>query len=335
MKKRVAINGFGRIGRLVFRLLWDHPSLELVLVNDPFCNGATAAHLVQFDSLHGPWPHPLAGEDNQLVSGDRTIAYSSETKPENLPVETTPFHVLIECSGHFRNGASLQPLLDKGVAKAVVSAPLKDDGLNVVLGVNHDLYQPNRHRVISAASCTTNCLAPMVKVVQEHWGIRHGSITTIHSVTNSQAIIDGSHKDPRRGRAYALSMIPTTTGATKAITSIFPHLEGKMDGLAVRVPTLNASLTDCTFEVEKNTTVEEVNQVFAQAAAGPLKGILGYEERPLVSIDYQSDPRSSIVDALSTRVIDKTQVKLLAWYDNEMGYANRLVELVALVAKGL
>ena len=239
--------------------------------------------------------------------------------------------VVLECSGKFRTRESLEPYFEQGVRKVIVAAPVKDGALNLVVGVNDDRYEPARDDILTCASCTTNCLAPVVKVLHEGIGIRHGLITTLHDMTNTQTVVDAPHKDLRRARAASLSLIPTTTGSATAIGLIFPELEGRLNGIAVRVPLLNASLTDCVFEVERPTTVEEVNELLRAAAVGPLEGILGYEERPLVSVDFKGDPRSGIVDALSTMVIDGTQVKVLAWYDNEWGYANRLVELAATV----
>ena len=243
--------------------------------------------------------------------------------------------IVLECSGRFRTPELLEAYFDRGVRKVIVAAPVKEQALNVVVGVNDHLYQPQHHRLLTAASCTTNCLAPVVKVIHEGIGIRHGQITTLHDMTNTQTLIDAPHKDLRRARAASLSLIPTTTGSATAIGLIFPELEGKLNGLAVRVPLLNASLTDCVFEVARPTTVEEVNGLLAAAADGPLAGILGYERRPLVSVDFKDDPRSGVVDALSTMVTDETQVKILAWYDNEWGYANRLVELARTVAETL
>jgi len=243
--------------------------------------------------------------------------------------------VVLECSGRFRTRETLDPYFTRGVRKVIVAAPVKQGALNVVIGVNDDLYDPAGHDVLTAASCTTNCLAPVVKVIHEGLGISHGMITTLHDMTNTQTIVDAPHKDLRRARSASVSLIPTTTGSATAIGLIFPELEGKLDGLAVRVPLLNASLTDCVFEVERPTSVEEVNGLLRAAADGPLKGVLGYEERPLVSVDYKDDPRSSIVDAQSTMVTDGTQVKVLAWYDNEWGYANRMVELARTVGASL
>ncbi|UTI63000.1 ArsJ-associated glyceraldehyde-3-phosphate dehydrogenase [Paraconexibacter antarcticus] len=331
---RIAINGFGRMGRLSVRAGWDRPDIDVVHVNEPKGDAATAAHLMMFDSVHGRWAHSAAGAGHTLTLEDRDLAYTSASSPAD--VDWDGIDVVLECSGRFRTIDALQPYLDAGVKKVIVAAPVKDDrALNVVMGVNDDRYDPGVHDVVTAASCTTNCLAPVVKVIHEGLGIRRGSITTLHDVTNTQTIVDAPHKDLRRARAASMSLIPTTTGSATAIGLIFPTLQGKLDGLAVRVPLLNASLTDAVFEVARPTTVEEVNALLKAGADGPLKGILGYEERPLVSVDYVNDPRSGVVDALSTMVTDETQVKVLAWYDNEWGYANRLVELAGLVGAGL
>ncbi len=263
------------------------------------------------------------------------LGYSRAADPGAVPWGEAGVDIVLECSGKFRTAEALEPYFEQGVRKVVVAAPVKEGALNVVVGVNDDRYEPDRHDILTAASCTTNCLAPVVKVIHEGIGIRHGAITTLHDLTNTQTIVDAPHKDLRRARAASLSLIPTTTGSATAIGLIFPELQGRLNGLAVRVPLLNASLTDCVFEVERPTDAEEVNGLLEAAAAGPLAGILGYEERPLVSVDYRDDPRSGVVDALSTMVVDETQVKVLAWYDNEWGYANRLVELARTVADGL
>ncbi|MCE8041077.1 ArsJ-associated glyceraldehyde-3-phosphate dehydrogenase [Halomonas daqingensis] len=333
MTLRIGINGFGRIGRLALRAGWTNPDLEFVRINDPGGDAATFAHLLQFDSVHGQWSGGgddiTSTEDAIEVAGKR-IAFS--TNREIADTDWSDCDVVIECSGKMKTSAKLQGYLDQGVKRVVVSAPVKEEGvLNVVMGVNDHLFDPASHRIVTAASCTTNCLAPVVKVIHERLGIRHGSMTTIHDITNTQVILDSPHKDLRRARACGMSLIPTTTGSAKAITAIFPELTGKLNGHAVRVPLANASLTDMVFEVARETTVEEVNALLKQAAEGELAGILGYEERPLVSIDYRSDPRSSIVDALSTMVVAGTQVKLYAWYDNEYGYACRTAELAAKV----
>ena len=332
----IAINGFGRMGRLALRAAWGLPELEFTHVNELHGDAATAAHLLVFDSVHGRWDREAHGAGSTLSIDGRSLSYSAEGAPGDVPWDELGVEVVLECSGRFRTPEALAPYFERGVRKVIVAAPVKhDSALNVVVGVNDQLYDPGRHDIVTAASCTTNCLAPVVKVVHEGIGIRHGSITTLHDVTNTQTIVDAPHKDLRRARAASMSLIPTTTGSATAIGLIFPELQGRLDGLAVRVPLLNASLTDCVFEVERPTTVHEVNGLLAAAAAGPLAGILGYEERPLVSIDYKDDPRSGIVDALSTMVTDDTQVKILAWYDNEWGYANRLVELARAVAGSL
>jgi len=334
---RVAINGFGRMGRLALRAAWGRDDLEFVHVNELKGDAATAAHLLCFDSVHGRWEHEAAADaDGRLVVDGVALGYSDAATPGDVDWAAADADVVLECSGRFRTMDTLAPYFERGVKKVIVAAPVKDDrALNVVVGVNDGRYDPAVYDVVTAASCTTNCLAPVVKVLHEGFGIQRGSITTLHDVTNTQTIVDAPHKDLRRARAASLSLIPTTTGSATAIGLIFPELQGKLDGLAVRVPLLNASLTDAVFEVARTTTVDEVNALLRAAADGPLAGILGYEERPLVSVDYKDDPRSGIVDALSTMVTDGTQVKVLAWYDNEWGYANRMVELAAIVAAGL
>lgn len=327
MTIKVGINGFGRIGRLALRAAWGWPELEFIRINDPAGDAATHAHLLNFDSVHGRWQHEASSEGDCVVIAGKRIQVTA-----NKAIADTDWSdcdLVIEASGKMKTVAVLQSYLDQGVKRVVVSAPVKEAGaLNIVMGVNDELFDPAQHRIVTAASCTTNCLAPVVKVIHEKLGIRHGSITTIHDLTNTQSILDQPHKDLRRARASGMSLIPTTTGSATAIAEIFPELRGKLNGHAVRVPLANASLTDCVFEVERSTSVDEVNQLLKAAASeGPLKGILGYEERPLVSIDYRTDPRSSIIDALSTMVVNGTQVKLYAWYDNEWGYANRTVEL--------
>ncbi|MCW9059937.1 MAG: ArsJ-associated glyceraldehyde-3-phosphate dehydrogenase [Gammaproteobacteria bacterium] len=331
MTIRVAINGFGRMGRLGFRAGWDRTEYDIVQVNEIAGDAACMAHLLEFDSVHGRWDRGIQAGDNELRLDGKTIRYSQQLDP--AAVDWKDIDLLLDCTGKFKTAAVLQPYFDQGVKKVLVSAPVPEPALNVVYGINHDQYDPATHQIVTAASCTTNCLAPVVKVMHEGIGIRHGTMTTIHDITNTQTIIDAGHKDLRRARACGQSLIPTSTGSAKAITKIFPELTGKLNGLAVRVPLLNASLTDFVFEAARKTTAEEVNALFRAAAAGPLQGILGYEERPLVSVDYKDDPRSSIVDALSTMVIDDTQVKVLAWYDNEWGYVNRMMELAAEMAR--
>ena len=335
MSLRIGINGFGRIGRLALRSLWSQVAageVTLGRINDPGGDAATFAHLLEFDSVHGQWApgQGMAARQDAIVIDGHEVAFSThKTIAES---DWSSCDVVIECSGKMKSTDKLNAYLDQGVGRVVVSAPVKEEGvLNVVVGVNDHLFEPAKHRIVTAASCTTNCLAPVVKVILEHFGIRHGSMTTVHDITNTQTILDAPHKDLRRARACGMSLIPTTTGSAKAITAIFPELEGKLNGHAIRVPLANASLTDMVFELEREVTVDEVNQALKAAADGPLKGILGYEERPLVSIDYRTDPRSSIIDALSTMVVNGTQLKLYAWYDNEWGYANRTAELALMV----
>ncbi len=326
MPIRIGINGLGRIGRLCLRVLCDQPGITLAQLNDPALDAATLAHLLNFDSVHGRWQHEARAEGDTLVIGERRIPVSCRSALAET--DWSGCDGVIEASGKMKTRAVLQAYLDQGVQRVVVTAPVKEDGvLNVVMGVNDGLFDPVRHRLVTASSCTTNSLAPVVKVIHESLGIRHGSITTVHDITNTQRILDGAHKDLRRARASGMSLIPTTTGSATAISAIFPELAGRLNGHAIRVPLANASLTDCVFEVARTTTAEEVNALLKAAAEGPLKGILGYEERPLVSVDYKGDPRSGVVDALSTLVVNGTQVKLYVWYDNEWGYANRSVEL--------
>lgn len=326
-KIKIGINGFGRIGRLALRAAWGWPELEFVAINDPGGDCETLAHLLNFDSVHGTWDREAVAQDGSIVIDGLPIRVT-----HNRAIADTDWSgcdLVIEASGANKKVDVLQGYLDQGVKRVVVTAPVKEAGAkNIVLGVNEDIFDPAKDRILTAASCTTNCLAPVVKVIHEKLGIRHGSITTIHSLTNTQTIIDAPLKDLRRARACGSSLIPTSTGSATAIIEIFPELKGRLDGHAVRVPLTNASLTDCVFEVETPTDSDTVNRMLREAAEGELKDILGYEERPLVSIDYKTDPRSSIVDALSTRVINGTQVKIYAWYDNEWGYANRAAELV-------
>lgn len=327
MTIKVGINGFGRMGRLSMRAAFDWDDVEIVQINDPAGNAETFAHLMTFDSVHGKWHHEASHNDNAIIINGKEIGFSQNTKTQET--DWSQCDVVIEASGKIKTKALLQAYLDQGVKRVVVTAPVKEDGiLNVVMGVNDHLYNKDAHSIVTAASCTTNCLAPVVKVIHEKIGIKHGSITTIHDITNTQTIIDAPHKDLRRARSCGTSLIPTTTGSATAITHIFPELKGKLNGHAIRVPLTNASITDCVFELERGTTITEVNTLLKEAAAGELKDIMGYEERPLVSIDYKTDPRSSVIDALSTMVINDTQVKLYVWYDNEWGYANRTAELV-------
>ncbi|MDX2424376.1 MAG: ArsJ-associated glyceraldehyde-3-phosphate dehydrogenase [Amphritea sp.] len=330
MTIKVGINGFGRMGRLSLRAAFDWPEIEFIQINDPAGDAATLAHLITFDSVHGRWHHEASAEGSEILIQDKRISCT-----QNKAITDTDWSgcdVVIEASGKMKSKDLLQAYLDQGVKRVVVTAPVKDDDvLNIVMGVNQHLYDKSKYPIITAASCTTNCLAPVVKVIHEKLGIVHGSMTTIHDITNTQTILDAPHKDLRRARACGMSLIPTTTGSATAITQIFPELKGKLNGHAIRIPLANASITDCVFEVSRATNETEVNQFLKEAAENELKDILGYEERPLVSIDYKTDPRSSIIDALSTMVVNGTQVKLYAWYDNEWGYANRTAELVRLV----
>jgi glyceraldehyde 3-phosphate dehydrogenase len=333
MKKiRIGINGFGRIGRLTLRASWHWPEFEFVRINDPAMNAETCAHLLKFDSVQGTWPEEVTTENGMLCINGKTIKVTA-----NKAIAGTDWSgcdIVIEASGKMRAVELLQAYLDQGVKRVVVSAPVKEaEVLNIVMGVNHQLFNPAQHRIVTAASCTTNCLAPVVKVIHEQLGIRHGSITTIHNLTNTQSVLDQPHKDLRRARASGSNLIPTTTGSATAIAEIFPELRGRLNGHAVRVPLANASITDCVFEVERATTADEVNGFLKAASENELKNILGYEERPLVSTDYCGDPRSSIVDAPSTMVTNGTQVKIYAWYDNEWGYSNRTAELARYVGQ--
>jgi glyceraldehyde 3-phosphate dehydrogenase len=306
-----------------------------VLLNDPAGDAEQHALLMEFDSVHGRWRTPVSHGEASLVLNGKSIRLTHAKTIEALPLAEMGIDVVVDCTGVFKTGAKVAPYFAAGVKKVVVSAPVKDGGaLNLVYGVNHHLYDGSQS-LVTAASCTTNCLAPVVKVIHEGLGIRHGSITTIHDVTNTQTIVDRPAKDMRRARSALLNLIPTTTGSATAITLIYPELKGRLNGHAIRVPLLNASLTDCVFEVERPTTVEEVNALFAAAAAGPLQGILGYETRALVSSDFTNDPRSSIIDAQSTMVVNGTQVKVYAWYDNEWGYACRLADITRMVAGSL
>ena len=308
MTVKVGINGFGRMGRLGFRCGWDRPGFEIVRINEIAADAAGSAHLLMFDSVHGRWEREIAGEGDRLLMEGRELAYTRN--PDIAATDWSDCDIVVEATGkHHKQPERLQAYFDQGVRKVVVAAPT-EGALNIVYGVNHHKYDPQVHHLLTAASCTTNCLAPIVKVMHEKVGIVHGCMTTIHDITNTQIIVDRGHKDLRRARACGESPIPTTTGSARAITKIFPELTGRLNGHAVRVPLLNASLTDFVFEAKRKVTAEEINDYFREAAGGELAGILGYEERPLVSVDYVNDPRSSIVDAPSTLVIDDTQVKV-------------------------
>ena len=346
MTIKIGINGFGRMGRLIMRVAFDWPEVEFIQINDVAGDAKTLAHLLNFDSIHGRW-HLEANVDATVSNSPMIINNHRISMSQNKAIGETNWSacdIVIEASGVMRDKAKLQAYFDQGVKKVLVTAPMKiaDSGsveeqniVNIVMGVNQHLYNADKHTIVTAASCTTNCLAPVVKVLQDNIGIKHGSMTTIHDITNTQTILDAPHKDLRRARACGQSLIPTTTGSAKAITDIFPELKGKLNGHAVRVPLANASITDCAFEMNRKVSVNEVNQLMALAAQGELKDILGYEERPLVSVDYKTDPRSVIVDALSTMVVNDTQLKMYLWYDNEWGYANRSAELMKLIAQSL
>jgi glyceraldehyde 3-phosphate dehydrogenase len=303
--------------------------LEVIHLNELKGGALSTAHLVQFDSVQGRWRADIAAEGESAIRiNDRKLSFSSHASAAEIPWGDMGVDLVLECTGKFLTPESLQGHLDRGAKRVIVAAPVKvGDVLNIVVGINHHLYDPAKNRIVTAASCTTNCLAPVVKVIHEGLGIRHGQITTIHDPTNTNLMVDALHKDLRRARSAMLSLAPTTTGSATAIALIYPDLKGKLNGHAVRAPVLNASLTDCVFELKRETSTEEVNRLFAEAAKGSLAGILGYEERPLVSADYARDTRSSIVDALSTMVTDGTMLKVYAWYDNEMGYACRMVDL--------
>lgn len=333
MSIKVGINGFGRIGRLALRAAWDSDAFEITHINEIAGDAKSAAHLLRFDSVHGTWDREISANqaNDQIIIDGKAIHYSSTKAIEDGPWRAVD--LVVECTGTFKSKQILAPYFDHGVSRVVVSAPIKDGTLNIVMGVNDDLYQGQD--IVTAASCTTNCLAPVVDVLQSNFGIEHGSITTIHDITNTQSILDEYHSDLRRARASSMSLIPTSTGSATAITEIFPELKGRINGVAVRVPLANASLTDCVFELQKQVTSDEVNAALKTASEGRLKGILGYEDLPLVSVDYTNDKRSGIVDGLSTMVVNNTQVKVLIWYDNETGYVNRMMELAAKVAASI
>jgi glyceraldehyde 3-phosphate dehydrogenase len=330
---RIALNGLGRIGKLALRNLIDQGAGgDIVLINDPAGTPEQHALLMEFDSVHGRWKADISFDDQSLTLNGQTARVTAAKRIEDLPLRDMGIDMVVDCTGVFKTADKIAPYYAAGVRKVVVSAPVKDGALNLVYGINHASYDPATHHLVTAASCTTNCLAPVVKVIHEGLGIRHGSITTIHDVTNTQTIVDRPAKDMRRARSALLNLIPTTTGSATAITLIYPELKGRLNGHAVRVPLLNGSLTDCVFEVERATTAEEVNALFKAASEGVLNGILGYETRPLVSSDYTNDPRSAIIDAPSTMVINGTQVKVYAWYDNEWGYSCRLADITRMVA---
>lgn len=341
---KVGINGMGRIGRLALRSAFGgiyrpdtdpraQNRLDVVHINEVKGGIAATAHLLEFDSLHGRWNTPIGIDSGKAVAiANKKVGFTEAAKPADVAWGDLGCDIVLECTGKFLKHEQLQAYFDRGVKRVIVAAPVKDgSALNIVVGVNDGLYEPSKHRLLTAASCTTNCLAPVVKVVHEAIGIRHGQITTIHDPTNTNVVVDAPHKDLRRARSAMLSLQPTTTGSATAIALIYPELKGKLNGHAVRAPVLNASLTDCVFELNRPTTADEVNALFKTAAEGTLAGILGFETRPLVSVDFSNDPRSAIVDAASTMVTDETMLKVYAWYDNEVGYACRMVDLANIV----
>jgi glyceraldehyde 3-phosphate dehydrogenase len=335
MSTKIAINGFGRIGRCVLRAaLKRKEDLEIVAIND-LDKPATLAHLFKYDSVHGTWDGKVSATEKGISIDGHEYRVTAERDPVALPWKELGVDVVLECTGHFtaREQAALH--LQAGAKKVVISAPAKGPDLTVAYGINHDQYDPKQHHVLSNASCTTNCLAPVAKTLLENFGIERGLMTTVHSYTNDQRILDLPHKDLRRARAAALSMIPTSTGAAKAIGDVLPLLKGKLHGLAVRVPTPNVSLVDLTVNTTKKTTVEEINAAFKAAAEGPLKGVLEYSDALTVSVDYNGNPHSSIFDSTNTMVMEGTLVKVMAWYDNEWGFSNRMVDVAKhLVSKG-
>lgn len=332
MGTKVAINGFGRIGRLVYRAMFDKDDLDIVAVNDLW-DVAANAHLLKFDSVHGTWDKEVAvADDDTMVVDGKRVKVFAEKDPQNLPWKELGVDIVIEASGAFRDANKAKAHIEAGAKKVIITAPGKNEDATFVMGVNEETYDPTRHHIISNASCTTNCLAPFAKVVDAEFGIVKGLMTTIHSVTNDQRILDQAHKDMRRARTASSSIIPTTTGAAKAVALVLPQLKGKLNGFAMRVPTPNVSVVDLTVELAKNATAEEINAVLKKAAEGELKGILGYSDLPLVSVDYNHCPLSSVVDGLSTMVIGDNMVKIVSWYDNEWGYSNRVVDLAAYIA---
>ncbi|MDT8371321.1 MAG: ArsJ-associated glyceraldehyde-3-phosphate dehydrogenase [Gammaproteobacteria bacterium] len=337
MTIRIAINGFGRMGKLALQAGWNNNELEFVHINEIKGDAECHAHLLQFDSIHGRW-----GQDKSINSAQdvitidgKPVSFSQHASLDQVDWAKLEIDLILECTGKFKTPEQLQPYFNSGIKKVLVSAPCPEPALNLVYGVNHDRYDHAQHHIITAASCTTNCLAPMVKVMHESLGIKHGSMTTIHNITNTQTIVDKGHKDLRRARACGQSLIPTTTGSAKAITKIFPELDGKLNGLALRVPLLNGSITDFVFESKRPTDIDEVNTLLQTASHSSLNGVMGYETRPLVSADFTNDARSAIIDAPSTMVIDQTQVKILAWYDNEWGYVNRMIDIAKMIGQSL
>ena len=329
----LAINGIGRIGKLVFRLLISK-NFNIKKLNELNGNTPSLLHSIEFDSIHGKWHTNLEEDKDSIKINGKSIKTTFFENIDNLSLDD--IDIMIDCTGIYKSSSKLKKYFDKGVKKVIVSAPINEDNIvNIAYGVNHNIYKPKEHNIITGASCTTNCIAPIIKVLHENIGINHGSITTIHNLTNSQTLVDIPHNDLRRGRSAINNLIPTTTGSAKAISLIYPELKGRLNGHAVRVPILNGSLTDCVFEMRASTSKDQINNLLKSASEKDLKNILGYEERPLVSTDFVNDPRSSIIDSLSTMVVNDTHVKIYAWYDNEWGYANRLVDIVNMVVKSI
>jgi glyceraldehyde 3-phosphate dehydrogenase len=332
MTVRVAINGFGRIGRNLLRCSLDTPEIEYVAINDLY-DPKTLAHLLKYDSVHGILDRPVEVKDHTLVVGRRTIQVVAEKDPKNLPWGKLGVDIAVESSGRFTDRASAGQHLSAGAKRVIISAPAKDPDITIVLGVNEKEYRPDKHFILSNASCTTNCLGPVAKVLMDRFGIRHGLVTTVHSITNDQQLLDLPHDDLRRSRAAGLSIIPTTTGAAKAIGLVLPQLKGKLDGMAMRVPTPNVSVVDLVAELDQEVTEPQVNAALREAAEGELKGIMAYSEEPLVSVDLNGNPSSAIVDGTLTKVLDRRMVKVIAWYDNEWGYASRVRDLILFLAR--
>ncbi|PTX59610.1 glyceraldehyde-3-phosphate dehydrogenase (NAD+) [Melghirimyces profundicolus] len=332
MATKIGINGFGRIGRAVFRVAMEHPELEVVAIND-LTDAQTLAHLLKYDSVHGRYDGTVEVSDEGLMVNGKQVKVLAERDPAQLPWRELGVEIVAESTGRFTKKEDAEKHRQAGAKKVVISAPAKNEDLTVVMGVNHDKYDPASHHVISNASCTTNCLSPVVKVLHDSFGVRRGLMTTVHSYTNDQQILDLPHKDLRRARAAGMSIIPTTTGAAKAVAKVLPELEGKLNGFAMRVPTPNVSVVDFVAELNQEVSVEEVNDQLRKEAQGNLKGILDYSDEPLVSKDYNGNPHSSIVDGLSTMIQDGNMVKVVAWYDNEWGFSNRMVDLMSYIAK--
>jgi len=332
MTVKIGINGFGRIGRLVFRAALENPNVEVVAIND-LTDAATNAHLLKYDSIHGILNASVSAKDNVMVVDGKEIKVVSERDPKQLPWGELGVDIVVESTGFFLEGSKAAGHIEAGAKKVIISAPAKNEDITIVLGVNEDKYDPAKHNIISNASCTTNCLAPVAKVLNDNFGLKRGLMTTVHSYTNDQRILDQAHKDLRRARAAAESIIPTTTGAAKAVALVLPELKGKLNGFAMRIPTANVSIVDLVADLEKDVDADTINNTLKEAAEGSLKGIMQYCEEPLVSKDFNGNPHSSIVDALSTMVIEGNMVKVVSWYDNEWGYSNRVVQLADYIAQ--